>query len=64
MVHTIAGERLELTRFLPPAPLARAVFVAIVAGVIAGAGRGPGAPRGRTRVRGAARHPRGRGVPT
>jgi hypothetical protein len=31
LVLTIAGERLELSRFLPPAPRARTAFVAIVA---------------------------------
>lgn len=37
LVLTIAGERLELTRVLPPAPRARTVFIAIVAGVLASA---------------------------
>lgn len=31
LVLTIAGERLELSRFLPPSPVARKVFVGIVA---------------------------------
>ena len=31
LVLTIAGERLELSRFLPPSPVARRVFVGIVA---------------------------------
>ncbi|MGC2519678.1 MAG: hypothetical protein WA373_11310 [Burkholderiales bacterium] len=35
LVLTIAGERLELSRFLPPSPGARAVFAAIVAAVVA-----------------------------
>ncbi|MCL4802170.1 MAG: hypothetical protein KJ025_21435, partial [Burkholderiales bacterium] len=38
VVLTIAGERLELPRFLPRAPLAGAVVVACVAGGSAGAG--------------------------
>jgi len=36
LVLTIAGERLELTRFLPTPPLARRLFSLIVAGVLAG----------------------------
>jgi len=35
LVLTIAGERLELTRFLPPSAGARAVFVALVAALLA-----------------------------
>ena len=31
MILTIAGERLELSRFLPPSPIAQRIFVAIVA---------------------------------
>jgi len=34
LVLTIAGERLELSRFLPPSPVARAVFVVIVATIL------------------------------
>lgn len=37
LVLTIAGERLELTRFLPTPPLARRVFPLLVAIVLAGA---------------------------
>ena len=33
---TIAGERLELSRFLPPSPVARAAFAAILAVIVAG----------------------------
>ncbi|MBI5658471.1 MAG: hypothetical protein HZC43_02745 [Nitrosomonadales bacterium] len=36
LVLTIAGERLELSRFLPPSPVARRVFVAILAMLLAG----------------------------
>lgn len=36
LVLTIAGERLELTRFLPPRPLSRGLFVMIAALVIGG----------------------------
>lgn len=36
LVLTIAGERLELSRFLPPSPVARRFFAAITAGVLAG----------------------------
>ncbi len=46
-ILTIAGERLELSRFLPPSPAARRVFVAIlavVAAALAGSGRAWGAP--------------------
>lgn len=45
LVVTIAGERLELTRFLPPAPGARRLFGAIVAALLAGALATPVAPR-------------------
>lgn len=38
LVLTIAGERLELTRFLPTPPAARSVFLAIVGVVLGGAG--------------------------
>lgn len=38
LVLTIAGERLELSRFLPPAPGARRVFVLIVALLVVGMG--------------------------
>ncbi|MFC5301650.1 hypothetical protein [Azospira restricta] len=34
LVLTIAGERLELSRFLPPSPRARAVFVGIVGALL------------------------------
>lgn len=34
LVLTIAGERLELSRFLPPSPRARAVFVVIVGALL------------------------------
>jgi hypothetical protein len=54
LVLTIAGERLELSRFLPPAPLARKLFIAIVAAVIAGAGLAIPAPRAGTMLLGAA----------
>jgi hypothetical protein len=54
LVLTIAGERLELSRFLPPAPLARKLFVAIVAAAIAGACAAIGAPRAGTMLLGAA----------
>lgn len=37
LVLTIAGERLELTRFLPTPPRARPIFMAIVATLLAGA---------------------------
>jgi hypothetical protein len=36
LVLTIAGERLELSRFLPPSPTARRVFVAVLAGLTFG----------------------------
>jgi len=36
LVLTIAGERLELSRFLPPSPVARRVFGAIVIALLAG----------------------------
>lgn len=36
LILTIAGERLELSRFLPPSPMARRVFVAILVVVFAG----------------------------
>ena len=35
LVLTIAGERLELSRLLPPSPLARTAFAAIVAAILA-----------------------------
>jgi hypothetical protein len=35
-IFTIAGERLELSRFLPPSPLARGLFAAIIAVIFAG----------------------------
>jgi hypothetical protein len=37
LVLTIAGERLELSRFLPPSPLARAAFTVIVIALLIGA---------------------------
>lgn len=40
LILTIAGERLELSRFLPPSPVAKRLFVAIVVAIGAGlAGR-------------------------
>jgi hypothetical protein len=36
LILTIAGERLELSRFLPPSPMARRLFVAILVVVVAG----------------------------
>ncbi|GMV02076.1 MAG: hypothetical protein AMXMBFR52_17320 [Burkholderiales bacterium] len=36
LILTIAGERLELSRFLPPSPTARRVFAVILAVVLAG----------------------------
>ena len=36
LILTIAGERLELSRFLPPSPTARRAFVAIVGVIFAG----------------------------
>jgi hypothetical protein len=36
LVLTIAGERLELSRFLPPSPIAQRLFVLIVAVLVAG----------------------------
>ena len=36
LILTIAGERLELSRFLPPSPVARRVFVAILGVIFAG----------------------------
>ena len=35
LVLTIAGERLELSRFLPPSPVARGVFTVIIAALVA-----------------------------
>jgi hypothetical protein len=40
LILTIAGERLELSRFLPPSPLARRVFIGIVATIIVGLAAG------------------------
>jgi hypothetical protein len=37
LVLTIAGERLELSRFLPPSPIARRVFAVIIAVMLIGA---------------------------
>ncbi len=36
LVLTIAGERLELSRFLPPSPVAKQIFAAILATLLAG----------------------------
>jgi hypothetical protein len=36
LVLTIAGERLELSRFLPPSPVAHRVFIAVLAGLTFG----------------------------
>ena len=36
LILTIAGERLELSRFLPPSPFARRAFGLILAGIVAG----------------------------
>ncbi|HUX62429.1 hypothetical protein [Sulfuricella sp.] len=36
LILTIAGERLELSRFLPPSPVAKRVFAAILATLLAG----------------------------
>lgn len=36
LVLTIAGERLELSRFLPPSPVMRRVFIAVLAGLTFG----------------------------
>ena len=36
LVLTIAGERLELSRFLPPSPVARQIFAVILAMLVAG----------------------------
>lgn len=36
LVLTIAGERLELSRFLPPSPVAQRVFIGVLAGLLAG----------------------------
>ncbi len=36
LVLTIAGERLELSRFLPPSPMAKRVFIAVLAGLTFG----------------------------
>ena len=36
LILTIAGERLELSRFLPPSPTAQRVFAAILAVIVAG----------------------------
>ncbi|MBI4937100.1 MAG: hypothetical protein HY846_02565 [Nitrosomonadales bacterium] len=36
LVLTIAGERLELSRFLPPSPVAKQIFAAILAMLLAG----------------------------
>jgi hypothetical protein len=36
LILTIAGERLELSRFLPPSPVANAAFAAILGAVVAG----------------------------
>ena len=36
LILTIAGERLELSRFLPPSPVASRVFALLLAGIVAG----------------------------
>ncbi|MCO5105901.1 MAG: hypothetical protein M9907_02340 [Burkholderiaceae bacterium] len=36
LILTIAGERLELSRFLPPSPIARRMFAVILAAILAG----------------------------
>jgi hypothetical protein len=36
LILTIAGERLELSRFLPPSPFAQRAFALILAGIVAG----------------------------
>ena len=36
LILTIAGERLELSRFLPPSPVATRVFALLLAGIVAG----------------------------
>jgi len=36
LILTIAGERLELSRFLPPSPVAKAAFAAILVAAVAG----------------------------
>lgn len=36
LILTIAGERLELSRFLPPSPVAKRIFAAILATLLAG----------------------------
>ncbi len=36
LILTIAGERLELSRFLPPSPFARRAFALILAGIVTG----------------------------
>lgn len=41
LVLTIAGERLELSRLMPPTPLGRRLFVAVVAALVAGIALGP-----------------------
>lgn len=45
LVLTIAGERLELSRFLPPSPAGKIAFVAIIAALLAGALPGAGGMR-------------------
>ena len=55
LVLTIAGERLELSRFLPPSPVARRIFVGIVVLLLAAlAALGAGAVVSGQRVFGAA----------
>ena len=46
LVLTIAGERLELSRFLPPSPRARQVFAVLLVVVVAGALAAPWSERG------------------
>ena len=38
LVLTIAGERLELTRFLPPQPLAQRIFITVLAVIVVASG--------------------------
>ena len=47
LILTIAGERLELSRFLPPSPMATRVFAALLVFIVAGlAAQAFGAPSG------------------
>lgn len=53
LVLTIAGERLELTRFLPPRPAANRLFVVLLVVITAAAGFGVAGEAGALRVFGA-----------